>query len=52
MDTYTPATVARLFNDAEAARRANALRTRRAACHRMGYHGPLTRTELASQAGR
>jgi len=27
-------------------------RTRKANCHRLGYHGPLTRSELAAMAGR
>ena len=46
MDTPTPGQVARIY-----AERVNmqAMRTRRANCHRAGYHGPLTRDELAAR---
>jgi len=44
--TPTPADVATTYN----ARRAlNMLRTRRANCRKAGYHGPLTRADLAAR---
>lgn len=45
MDTPTPATVATTYTTRRAVQ---AYRTRKANCHRLGYHGPLTRAELAA----
>ena len=46
MDTPTPGQVARIYSERV---NAQAMRTRRANCHRNGYHGPLTRAELAAR---
>lgn len=49
MDNYTPATVAPLFNAARARRSAEAFAARKRNCRKIGYAGPLTRTELAAR---